>query len=102
MRRGQFCGELGPRLLRQLLEEIFAEIKTDPDAVDSNQAYHVFDVIDITIDRARCGIRTNENCVYPNNATALADDLNLLVADVALDVVKLSHVRVRHDERFAR
>src|SRR5205814_3661233 len=30
------------------------------------------------------------------------DDLDLRVADVALDVVKLSHVRVRNDERFAR
>src|SRR5262249_7679445 len=77
------------------------EIKTDPDAVDSNQAYHVFDVIDITIKRARFGIRTNENRVYPDNTAALADDLDLLVADVALDVVKLSCIRVRNDKRFA-
>src|SRR5262245_28422125 len=102
MRLGQLCRKLRLYLLRQLLEEILAEIKTDPDAVDSNQAYHVFDVIDITIKRARFGIRTNENSVYPDNTAALADDLDLRVADVALDVVKLSRIRVRNDERFAR
>src|SRR5207249_457784 len=40
------------------------------------------------------------NRIYPHNATALTDNLDLLVADVALDVVKLSHVRMRNDERF--
>src|SRR5437867_3964764 len=100
MRRGQLCGELGPHVLRQLLEEIFAEIKTDPDAVDSNQTYHVLNVVDITIERAGFGTRTNENRIYPDNATAFPDNRDLLVADVALDVVKLSCVRVRNDERL--
>ena len=99
---GQFCSKLVAHLLRQLLEEILAKIKTDPDAVDSDQAYHVLDVIDITINRARFAIRTYENRIYPDDTTALTDDLDLLVADVALDAVKLSHVGVRNDERFAR
>src|SRR2546430_12946206 len=102
MRPGQLCRKLGSHLLRQLLKEILAKIKTDPDAVDSDEAYHVLNVIHITIDRARFGIRANENRVYPDHTTALADDLDLIVADVALDVVKLSHVRMRNDERFAR
>src|SRR4029453_117087 len=102
MRRGQLCGELGSHALRQLLKEIFAKIKTDPDAVDSGQAYHVLDMIDITIDCARLRIRTNENRIYADNAAAFSDHLDLLVADVALDVVKLSHVGVRNNERFAR
>src|SRR6266704_1902767 len=99
---GQFCSKLVAHLLRQLLEEILAKIKTNPDAVDSDQAYDVLDVIDVTIDRARVVIRAKENRVYPDNTAALPDDLDLLVADVALDVVKLSHVRVRNDQRFAR
>src|SRR6266446_4243282 len=102
MRRGQLCSKLGPHLLRQLLEEILTKIKTDSDSVDSDQAYHVLEVIDITIERARFGIRTNEDRVYPDNTTAFTDDLDLLVAHVALDVVKLSCVRVRNDERFTR
>src|SRR5438094_6020935 len=102
MRRGQLCGKVGSHALGHLLKEILAKIKTDPDAVDSDQAYHVLDVIDITINRARFGIRTNENRIYPDDTTALTDDLDLLVADVALDAVKLSHVGVRNDERFAR
>src|SRR5882762_2562527 len=102
MRRGQLCRKLGSHLLRQLLKEILAKIKTDPDAVDSDQVYHVLDMIDITIERARLGIRANENRIHADNATALTDNLDLLVADVALDVVKLSYVRVRNDERFAR
>src|ERR1700720_1038981 len=102
MRLGQLCGKLGPHLRRQLLEEILTKIKTNADAVDSDQAYYVLDVVDITIERARFGIRTNENRVYPDNTTALTDDLHLLVADVALDVVELPYVRVRNDERFAR
>src|SRR6266478_7495616 len=102
MRRGQLCRKLGSHLLRQLLEEILAKIKTDPDAVDSDQVYHVLDMIHITIERAGFGIWTNENRIYPHNATPLTDNLDLLDADVALDVVKLSDVRVRNDERFAR
>src|ERR1700757_3216396 len=102
MWRGQLCSKLGPHLRRQLLEEIFAKIKTDPDAVDSDQTYHVLNVIDVTIEGAAFRIPTNENRVYPDNTAALADDLDLLIADVALDIVKLSRVRVRNDERFAR
>ena len=102
MRLGQLCSKLSPHLHRHLLEEILAKIKTDPDSIHSDQAYHVLDVIDIMIDRAAFGFRTNENRVYANNTAALADDLDLLVADVALDVAKLSHVGVRNDERFAR
>src|SRR5205809_7474371 len=102
MRLGQLCTKLGPHFLRQLLEEIFAKIKTDPDAVDADQAYHVLNMIHITIERAGFGIWTNENRIYPHNATALTDNLDLLVADVALDVAKFSRIRVRHDEWFAR
>src|SRR5260370_40236153 len=102
MRRGQLCSELSPHLLRQLLKEIFAKIKTDSDAGDADQAYHVFGVIHVTIERARFGIRTDKNRVYPDNTTALTDDLDLLVADVTIDVVKLSCVRVRTAERFTR
>src|SRR6266571_5036302 len=91
---GQFCSKLVAHLLRQLLEEILAKIKTDPDAVDSDQAYHVLNMIHVTIDRAGFGIRANENRIHADNATALTDNLDLLVADVALDVVKLSDVGV--------
>src|SRR5215469_6010471 len=102
MRCGQFCGEVGSHALGHLLKEIFAKVKTDSDAVDADQAYHVLDVIQITIQSARFCIPTNKNRVYPNNTTTLTDDFDLLVADVAFDIVKLSRVRVRNDEWFAR
>src|SRR6266540_5647900 len=101
MRLGQLCRKLGPHLLRQLLEEILAKIKTNPDAVDADEIDHVLDMIDITIDRARFRIWTNKDRIYPDNTAALPDDLDLLVADVALHVIKRSHVSVRNDERFA-
>src|SRR6266542_6858992 len=102
MRLGQLCRKLGPHLLRQLLEEILAKIETDPDAVDADEIDHVLDVIDITIDGARFRIWANKDRIYPDNTAALPDDLDLLVADVALDIVKFSYVRVRNDEWFAR
>ena len=94
MWRGQLRGELGSHALRQLLEEVLAKIKTNPDAADSRKAYNVLDMVDITIDGARFRVGTNENRIYTDNTTALADDLDLLVADVALDFIKLSHVGV--------
>src|SRR5262249_18546655 len=102
MRLSQLRGKLSPHLFRQLLEEIFAKIKTDPDPVDSDQTHHVLDVIDITIQRGRFGIRTDKNRIYPDNAAALTDDHDLLIADVALDVVKISSIRVRNDKWLAR
>src|SRR5438876_9408728 len=91
---GQFCSKLVAHLLRQLLEEILAKIKTDPDAVDSDQDYHVLDVSDITINRARYGSRTNENRNYHDDHTALTHDLEFRVADVALDALNISQVGV--------
>src|SRR5438094_8967487 len=102
MRRGQLCGKVGSHALGHLLKKILAKIKTDPDAIDSDQAYHVLDVIDIPIQRAAFGIPANENCVYSNDTAALADDLDLLVADIAFDVVEFSRIRMRNDECFAR
>ena len=102
MRRGQLCSELSLHLLGQLLQEILAKILTNPDAVNAYEIDHVLDMIDITIDRARFRIWSNKDCIYPDNTAALPDDLDLLVADVALDVIKRSHVSMRNDEQFAR
>ena len=62
----------------------------------------MLDMIDITIDRARLRVWANENRIEPDHAAALTNDLDLFVGDVALDVVKLSRVGVRNNERFAR
>src|SRR5437899_10624330 len=64
---GQFCSKLVAHLLRQLLEEIRAKIKTDPDAVHSDQAYHLLDVIHITINRARFATRTYDDRSEPDD-----------------------------------
>ena len=94
MRLGQLCRKLGSHLLRQLLKEILAKIKTNPDAIDADDVYYVLDVIDIVIDRAVFGVPAHEDRIYADHTPALTNHPELLVADVALDVVKLPHVRV--------
>ena len=62
----------------------------------------VFQVIDIPIERRLFLFRADEDRVDPNDATARTNHFDLLVAHVALDVVKAARVRVRDDERFGR
>src|SRR6266404_1733185 len=100
MRHCQFRLDLFPNVFRQLLEQVFAKIETDSDAVDANQADHVFDVINIAVDRRVFGGRADENRVYSDNAGALPDRFDLVVANVALDVVKFSRVGMRNNQRL--
>src|SRR5207253_10376648 len=102
MRRGQLCSELSLHLLGQLLQEILAKIKTNPDAVDADEIDHVLDMIDITIDGARFRSWSKKAWIYSENTAALPDDLDLLVADVALGVIERAHVSVRIGEQFVR
>src|SRR5260370_18398768 len=62
----------------------------------------MLDVINIMIERTVWRIRINQKRIDSDNAAALADRFDLLVADVAFDVVKFSRVRVRNDEWLGR
>src|ERR1700730_2150035 len=86
--------------IRPLPVNEFEEIETDSDTVDSDQASNVLDVVDVTIERRRLLVRANQNRIHTDHATASADHLDLLIADVALDVVKFPGVRVGNNQRF--
>jgi len=80
--------------VRHLSPEHFAEIETDSDPFDPDQAGDVFDMVDITIDRRFLFARPNENRVDANHSTTLSDHPDLLVTDVAFDVVESASVAV--------
>ena len=102
MRRCELCGELFLRRLRPLAVDKLKEIKPNPDSIDANQIGYVLDVIDVTIERALFFLWTHEHGIYADHAAPFADHLDLLVADVALDVVVAPDVRVRNDGRLCR
>src|SRR6266850_3880478 len=100
------CGQLGLQLLplldRYLAPEKFAEVEPDPHALDSDETRDVFDVVDITVEGRIFLCRADEDRVDPDHAATRTNHSNLLVADVALDVVKAARVGVRDDKRFGR
>src|SRR6266498_2769468 len=59
-------------------------------------------MIDVTVERALLLIRIDQNRIDTDHPATFADHFDLVVADVALHVVKLSRVRVRNDQRLAR
>src|ERR1043165_9800410 len=102
MRGGQFFGHpflffLGPFTINEL-----EKIKADSNAIDSDEIGDVFDVIDVTIERGFLLFWADENRIDSDHTTTFADHFDLLIADIALYVVKFSRVRVRNDERLGR
>src|SRR4051812_37938394 len=83
---------------RHLREEKFAEIKTDAHAVDADESGHVFDVIDVTMERRFFRAWTNEDRVHSDDAPARADHPDLRVAHIALHIVEAPRIAVRHNQ----
>src|SRR3984893_1328859 len=102
MRRSQLGRELLDHARRQLLKEIFAKVEANTDAIDADERDHMLDMIDIMIDRGLFLVLTDQDRVDANYSAALPDDLDLVIADVALDIVKLARVRMRNDQRLCR
>ena len=59
-------------------------------------------MIDITVERGFFLLWTNEDGVDPDDPTARADHFDLLVADVALDVVIAPRIGMGNDQRPIR
>src|ERR1051325_5455254 len=102
MRGGQFFGHpflffLGPFTINEL-----EKIKADSHAIDSDEIRDVFDMINVTIERGFLLVRTDENRINSDHTAPFADHFDLLIADIALHVVKFSRVRVRNDQWFGR
>ena len=94
MRCGKFRGELFLPRFRPLAINELEEIEPDTDAIDADQIRDMFDVIDITIERALFFPRANEDGINADHAAPFADHLDLLVTDVALDVVIVADIGV--------
>src|SRR5262249_48852639 len=99
MRPGQFCLQLLQLFRRDQAPEEFAKIETNADSVDPDEAGHVFDVVDITIESRFFLLWTNEDSVDSDDAAARANHPDLLVADIAIDVVITPGVGVGNDQR---
>jgi len=97
MRRGEFCSEVFLSRLRPLAIDEFEKIKSDSDAVDANDIGNMLHVIDVTIHGAFLFLRANEHGIYADDAAAFPDHFDLLIANVALDVVIAADICVRHD-----
>src|ERR1043166_708077 len=102
MRRGQLVREILFLRFRPLRIDELEEIEADADAIDADQFRDVLDMIDVAIERALVPVWTDEDRIDADDSAALADHPDLFVADVALDVVKFSRIRVRNDRRFGR
>ena len=97
MRCGEFCSEFLLSRLRPLPIDEFEKIKADSDAVNADQIGDMLDVIDVTIHGALFFPGAHQHGIYADYAAAFADHLDLLIANVALDVVVAADICVRHD-----
>ncbi len=75
--------------------------KPIPTPINPDQVNDVLEVIDVTVERGLRFRAAGEDGVDPDDAAARADHPDLLVAQVALDVVKAARVAVRDDQRLA-
>src|SRR5438552_5717447 len=91
--------KLHPFVFRPAPVNEFEEIETDTNAVDADQIYDIGDLIDIAIEGRIFFFWTNKNRIDSDHAAARAHHFNLLVVDVALDVVVLARVSVRNNHR---
>src|ERR1700730_15079172 len=98
---GEFGGEFFNNILRQLMKQVLTEIEADSDSIDADEIDDMFDMIDVMIDRTLLWVSADQDRVNADNAAALPHNLDLLVSDVPLDIVKLTGVSMRHDERLA-
>src|SRR5947199_3824034 len=70
----------------------FEEVETDTDAIEADQVYDVGEVFDIAIKFSIFLLLTNENRIDADHAATRAHHFNLLIADVALDIVVFAPV----------
>jgi hypothetical protein len=99
MGSGEFCGKLFLSRFRPLAVDELKEIEADSDRINSDQLGDMLDVIDVTIHRAFFFSWTDQHGINADYTAPLADQLDLFVTDVALDIVIATNICVRHDGR---
>src|SRR6267142_4313628 len=102
MRSCKFCGELFSCRFRPLPVNELEKVETDSDPVDADQVFYVLDVIDVAIEGAFFFLWAHQYGINADHAAPFADHLDLLVTDIALDIVIFSGVRMRNDRRLGR
>src|SRR5436190_17602658 len=88
MRRGQPGRKIPLLRIGPLAIKKFEKIEANPDAIDPNQTDDVLHMVDIPVECRLFLPRTHQDGVDADNAAACADHPDLLVADIAFDVVK--------------
>src|SRR6476659_4090575 len=97
MGRCKFCREFLLSGFGPLAVDELEEIKSDPDAFDSDQVCDVLDMIDVIVERAFFFSRAHEDGVDADNPAPSTDHPDLFVTNIALDVVVPANVRMRYD-----
>src|SRR4029453_87766 len=97
MRRCKLFGELFFRRVRPLAIDKLKEIKSNTDSINANQIGNVFDVVDVAIESAFFFFWTYQHRVNANHTVPFPDHFDLVIADVALDIVITPDVGVRNN-----
>src|ERR1041385_4736567 len=87
MNIGKFLSKRLLDLFGPLAVDEFKKIETNSHAIDANQTCHVLDVINVPIQRGLGTIRTDDRCIDSDYSATLTDHLDLVITDVAFDVV---------------
>src|SRR5262245_29422936 len=100
VRHSKFFVKLLFGRLRPLAVDELKEIKSNTHSIDADQIGYVFDMIDEVIENAFFCFWTNEHGVNANHTSAFPDHFDLVIVDVALDVVISSNIGVRNNGWF--
>src|SRR2546423_694302 len=99
---GEFLLKRDLLLLGPLPVNELKKIEADRDALNPDQIADVPDVVDVTVEGRFVLVRTNEDGVDADDATPRADRLDLIVGNVAFDIIVLPRVGVRDDHWLRR
>ena len=97
VRRCKFFGELLFCRLGPLAVDKLKKIKSNSDSIDANQIGYVFNVIDVTIESACFFLWTHQDLINANHTASFPDHFDLVVADVALDIVVAPDICMRNN-----
>src|SRR5438309_7841064 len=102
MRGCKLFGELSLRRLQPLPVDKVKEIKSNADSIDANQIGYVFNVIDVTIESDFFFFCTHQDRVNANHTAPFPNHLDLVIVDVALDIVVAPDICMRNNWRLCR
>src|SRR6266487_37850 len=102
VRLGKFRGQLLFGRFRPLPVNKLEEIEADGHSIDPDEVGDMFDVIDVAIESRLFLARAYQHRINANYSMPLANHFDLLITDVAFNIVIFSRVRMRNNHGFAR